>query len=63
MKSTIPLTLNNDLLPWMCISWVFKKSDIFKKVTKIAQTESEGLLAVTQLPIPEYVLSKHFCCM
>ena len=63
LKSTIPLTLSNDLLPWICISWVFKKSDIFKKVTKTAQTESEGLLAANQLPIPESVLSKNFCCM
>ena len=63
LKSTIPLTLNNDLLPWICISYVFKKSEIFKKVTKIAQAESEGLLAANQLPIPEWVLSKNICCM
>ena len=62
-ESTIPLTLNNDLLPWICISWVFKKSDIFKKVAKIAQTESEGLLVANQLPIPECVLSKDLYCM
>ena len=60
LKSTIPLTLNNDLLPWICISWVFKKPEIYKKVTKIAQAESEGLLGENQLPIPESVLSECF---
>lgn len=63
LESTIPLTLNNDLLPWICISWVFRKSAILKKVTKIAQTESQGLLEANQLPIPECVLSKNLCCM
>ena len=63
LTNTIPLTLSNDLLPWICISWVFKKSEIFKKVTKIAQMESEGLLDAGQLPISEWVLSKEFCSM
>ena len=58
LTSTISLTLNDDLLPWICISWVFNKSEIFKKVTKIAQVESEGLLEADQLPIPEWVLGK-----
>ena len=63
LTSTIPLTLNNDLLPWICISWVFKKSEIFKKVTKIAQMESEGLLDADQLPILEWVLRSSATCI
>ena len=63
LKSAIPLTFNNDLLPWICISWIFKKSEIFKNVTKIAQAESEGLLEANQLPIPAHVLSKSLCCI
>ena len=63
LESTIPRTLNNDLLPWICISWVFKKPEIFKKTTKIAQMESEGLIEENQLPIPESVLSKSVRCM
>ena len=57
LEKTVPLTLNEDLLSWMCISWVFKKADIFKKVTKIAQLESKGFLDEKQLPIPESILS------
>ncbi|KAL8837874.1 MAG: hypothetical protein Q9170_002349 [Blastenia crenularia] len=57
LKSTIPQTLNNNLLPWICISWVFKKSEIFKKVTGIAQAESKGLLEANHLPIPESILN------
>ena len=63
LTSTIPRTLDDDLLPWICISWVFKKSNIFKKVTKIAQMESEGLLDADHLAISEWVLSKEFCHM
>ena len=63
LKSAIPLTCNNDLLPWICISWVFKKSKIFKNVTKIAQAESEGFLDANHLPIPAHILSKSLCCI
>ena len=63
LESTIPLTLNKYLLPWICISWVFKKSEIFNNLTQIAQMESKGLLEANQLPIPEYVLSKNCCWM
>ena len=59
LESTTPRTLNNDLLSWMCISWLFQKPELFKKITKIAQLESEGHLEANQLPIPESVLSKH----
>ena len=63
LESTIPLTFNNDLLPWIFVSWVFKKSKIFKRVTKIAQAESEGLLEANNLSILAHVLRKICCCM
>ena len=56
LESDIPLSFTNDLLPWMCISWVFRKPEIFSKVTKVAQLESEGILEANQLPIPQSVL-------
>ncbi len=42
----------------MCISWVFRKPEIFEKVTRVAQLESEGNLGASQLPIPQSVLGK-----
>ena len=57
LKYTILLVLNNDLLPWICISRVFRKPNIFEKVTKVAQLESEGLLKISEWPIPEHILS------
>ena len=56
IRHSIPKDLNMDLLSWICISWVFKRSDIFAKVTKVAQLKSEGLLEENLLPIPEKVL-------
>lgn len=56
LEESVPVTLDEDLLPWMCISWVFKIPDIFKQITMVAHLESEGLLETTQLPIPESVL-------
>ena len=63
LRCTIPLVLNDDLLPWICISRVFRKPDIFEKVTKVAQLESEGLLEVSEWPIPEHVLSMDSSCI
>lgn len=60
LESDIPLSFTDDLLPWMCLSWVFKKPEIFRKVTRVAQLESEGLLEVDQLPIPQSVLGTLF---
>ncbi|KAL8908191.1 MAG: hypothetical protein Q9171_005544 [Xanthocarpia ochracea] len=58
LESDIPLSFTNDLLPWMCISWVFKKPEIFEKVTRVAQLESEGNLEANQLPIRQSVLDQ-----
>ena len=52
----IPWYLNETLLAWMCISWILKKPDIFKEVTRVAQLESGGRLEVDCLPIPQSVL-------
>lgn len=46
-----------DILPLMCISWVFQRRDLFKEVTKRAQLETEGILETEKLPIPGSVLS------
>ena len=62
LDAAVPVNFNNDVILWMCLSWVFKKRDVFEKVTRIAQIESKGLLETYQLPIPEYVLGKIFYC-
>jgi hypothetical protein len=57
LKATIPRSFDGSLLPWLCISWVFEKPEIFKQVTKSALLESEGFIEEVCLPIPEPVLS------
>ena len=63
LQGTVPVALGGDLLLWMCISWVFKRADIFKRLTKIAQLEREGLLEADQLPIPQSVLGTRLATM
>ena len=58
MDKNIKEEFNNDLLSWICISYVFKKAKIFQRVTKIAQMQSRGPIEEHRLPIPESVLSK-----
>ena len=58
MEESIKEEFNDDLLSWICISYVFRKAEIFQRVTKIAQLQSRGLIEEHRLPIPESVLSK-----
>lgn len=58
LETNKSLGFSKDLLPWMCISWVFNKEDIFEHVTKLAQFECEGPTEMCGFPIPSSVLSK-----
>ncbi len=59
LRSSIPTTLNSDLLPWLSIAWVFRLPAEFKVLTRIAERESDGALGKDieiDLPIPTRVL-------
>lgn len=59
LKKSVPTELDNTLMSWLSISWVFKLPDIFKQVARIATHESCGHLAENVervLPVPETVL-------
>lgn len=58
LKGTIPQVLCNDLVKWICISWVFDYDDIFTKVTQTAQRHSTNHIDCLDLPIPESVSSE-----
>ncbi|MCJ1430818.1 hypothetical protein MMC27_000168 [Xylographa pallens] len=56
MENSIEEEFNDDLLSWICISYAFRKAEIFQRVTKIAQLQSKGPIKEHRLPIPESVL-------
>jgi len=65
LVATLPKTYSADVLPWLCISWVFELEDQFKQLTRILESERtwqddlkmiEGSL--WDLPIPESVTSE-----
>ena len=59
IKDDVPRSFTNDLLPWLCISWVFQKADIFKRTTSIAQHESKRVIGegkANALPIPSSII-------
>jgi BTB/POZ domain len=61
LKNTLPGSFTETLLPWLCITWVFRKPDEFKHVTRIAQRESSGCIEedlVNRLPIPSFILGR-----
>jgi hypothetical protein len=57
LKANPPRTFTDELMSWMCISWVFRKSVSFEAVTKIAMRESEGKIE-SDLPIPGRILGQ-----
>ncbi|KAF7507992.1 hypothetical protein GJ744_009889 [Endocarpon pusillum] len=59
LKGDIPGSFAKDLMSWLCVTWVLRKSKAFKDTTKIAMRESEGHLEGTterDLPIPASIL-------
>jgi hypothetical protein len=42
LKNDIPQGFSEDLLSWICISWVFENEELFEQATKLAQLEGEG---------------------
>ncbi|KAH7420002.1 hypothetical protein BKA64DRAFT_752556 [Cadophora sp. MPI-SDFR-AT-0126] len=61
LKKSLPTKLDETMLSWLSISWVFKLPDVFKKITRIAENETCDHLAkagAEALPIPSTVLDK-----
>ena len=42
LKTKIPTSLNDDVVPWLCISWILGLPNEFKSMTKILIWESCG---------------------
>lgn len=63
LKKTVPVSLTQDLLPWLAISCVFNMAPEFKHLTRIATLESSGDLGLGEseqdLPIPAHVFGKY----
>ena len=51
----------DNLLPWPCILWVFRKSEIFGRMTGIGQLESKSLIEGYGLPLPQSIMSTSSC--
>lgn len=58
LRSSVPSDYTNDVPRWIFISWVFRKADIFKQVTEVAQHQVTGELCTLQLPIPAALKSE-----
>lgn len=54
-KTAIPTRYCRDLILWIWISWTFKLSDVFKKVTAVAITQSDEPIPDLGLPIPAWI--------
>ncbi|KAF4629276.1 hypothetical protein G7Y89_g8871 [Cudoniella acicularis] len=59
LKKTLPTTFTENLFQWLSIAWVFRLSEEFSHLTKIAEWESDRNLSVEtvlDLPIPRAVI-------
>lgn len=58
LKSGIPVVYGRDCILYMLISWVFTKSDIFQKMTRLALQQSRDLIGSEGLLLPTHILGK-----
>lgn len=56
LKGEVPTTYSSELIKWLCISWVFRKDEIFRSVTQVAQCQSKGRIEQHGLPISKRVI-------
>ncbi len=56
LKKDVPYSLEPDVLPWLCISWVFSNAASFKQVTQVLQRQSVSRIDADYLPIPDAVI-------
>jgi hypothetical protein len=60
LKTTIPRNHQKDLILWLCIAWVFQKSDLFEEVSTVAVMHSTGPVQTMNLPILDKITRKSF---
>lgn len=62
LKSTIPDTMDQTVLPWLCVCWVLRKSEEFTAITKLAMWESDDKFGRDEigssLPISKTIIGK-----
>ena len=58
LSRNLPTEYGRDLVLWLAISWVFSKDTLFQGITKVALTESRGLLQTFHLPIPQRLVGR-----
>lgn len=62
LKRHIPGFFREELMPWLCVSWVLQKPHHFNDITRFAMRESEGYregATKSNSPIPNKVLGQH----
>ncbi|KAG6234293.1 hypothetical protein E4U25_006054 [Claviceps purpurea] len=57
LSGSLPTTYGRDCVIWMFVSWIFSRSEIFKKMTLLAIRTCEGGLGTIHLPFPPMLLS------
>ncbi|KAL2004644.1 hypothetical protein VTN00DRAFT_3380 [Thermoascus crustaceus] len=58
LEGEVPTTYSSELIKWLCISWVFRKNEIFRSVTRVAQRQSKGRIEQHELPISKRVIDE-----
>ena len=63
LRGSMPTSLTNDLLSWICIGWVFRSTvpEVLANIVEVALRWSDGNFqsnGTQELPIPECLLSK-----
>lgn len=58
LKESLPSGYSDDVMRWICVSWVFCRKDIFPIVTRVAQLHGKGVMDTLGLPIPSFIIGK-----
>ncbi|KID63607.1 uncharacterized protein G6M90_00g064680 [Metarhizium brunneum] len=57
LQLSLPTAYGRDSTIWLFVSWVFSSENIFKQMTRLAMTDSQGPLETVCLPLPPELLT------
>lgn len=58
LEGSLPGAFGRDAVLWMFVAYVFRRSDLFKEVTRLAILHSTGPISGLGLPVREKIISK-----
>ena len=57
-RGGLPTAMEDNIMSWVWVTWVFQRGDEFQHVTRVVERESSGEIQADHLPIPASIIGQ-----